>query len=276
MIPAARIRYTGAMILLDHGGAGRRRSRLVAPGPLGDLVEHVGVQHAGAWAAAPRAWRVIADPSPHLIVTYGPGGFRGVVVGSRTRYSDVDTTNRQWLVTARLRPGVLPAITGMPASAFTDRGRPLDEVFGPASVRDAGVFDEPEPSAAAAGLRRLLARTARGRAARDARIVRAVLEAVRVGDAAAVSGRSPRRLHQRIVELAGMPPRRLRRVERIRRALALGLRHRGLPWSEAAACAGFADQPHLVREFRVLLGVAPSAWWRMGADTFKTLARGVG
>lgn len=234
------------------------------------------MQHAGAWAAAPRAWRVIADPSAHLIVTFGCRGFRGVVVGARTRYTDVDSTDRQILVAARLRPGVVPAITGVPASGFTDRGLPIEDVFGPGTVRAAGVFDEPRPSAIVAGLARLLAHAPQSRAARDARTVRAVLEAVRVGDAATRSGRSPRRLHQRIVELAGMPPRRLRRVERIRRALALGLQNRGRSWSDVAARAGFADQPHLVREFRALLGVAPSAWWRMGADTFKTPARRVG
>ena len=264
------------MILLDHGGAGRGGSRLLPAGRLGDLVEHWGIQDPGTWAVAPRAWRVIADPAPHLIVTYGPRGFRGVVVGSRTRYVDVDSTGRLFLVAARLRPGVLPALTGVPASGFTDRGLSIEDVFGPRTLRGAGVFDEPEPSAIAAGLGRLLGRARRDRAARDARLVRAVLDAVRVGDAAADSGRSPRRLHHQVIELAGMSPRRLRRVDRLCRALALGLHDPALPWSAVAARAGFADQPHLVREFRTLLGVAPSAWRQLGADAFKTPARAAG
>ena len=264
------------MILLDHGGAGRRGSRILPAGTFGDLVEHWGIQQSGTWAAAPRAWRVIADPSPHLIVTCGPRGFRGVVVGSRTSHVEVDSTGRLLLVAARLRPGVLPAITGVSAAAFTDRALSIEDAFGPRLVRDAGVFDEPEPFGIACGLGRLLSRARRERAARDSRLVRAVLDAVRVGDAAADSGRSPRRLHHQIVELAGMPPRRLRRVDRLGRALLLGLHHPALPWSAVAAGAGYADQPHLVREFHSLLGVSPSAWRMLGADAFKTSHRSVG
>lgn len=42
------------------------------------------------------------------------------------------------------------------------------------------------------------------------------------------------------------------------------LRHRtavpGATWAEVAAAAGYADPPHLVREFRRIAGIAPTAW----------------
>jgi AraC-like DNA-binding protein len=48
----------------------------------------------------------------------------------------------------------------------------------------------------------------------------------------------------------------LRRVLRFRRAALL--LYDGVPIAEAAAVAGYADQPHLSREMRALAGVAPS------------------
>jgi AraC-like DNA-binding protein len=54
------------------------------------------------------------------------------------------------------------------------------------------------------------------------------------------------------------------------------LHHATLPrmkWSETAYLAGFADQAHMVREFRALLGDSPNAWRaRSVADSFNTQA----
>ena len=50
-------------------------------------------------------------------------------------------------------------------------------------------------------------------------------------------------------------PAVLRRVLRFRRAT--DLLYAGVPLAEAAARAGYADQPHLSREVRLLAGVAP-------------------
>jgi transcriptional regulator GlxA family with amidase domain len=43
---------------------------------------------------------------------------------------------------------------------------------------------------------------------------------------------------------------------------ARGLIAQGLPLAEAAACAGFADQPHLTRVFVQRFGFTPGAWRR--------------
>jgi AraC-like DNA-binding protein len=47
-----------------------------------------------------------------------------------------------------------------------------------------------------------------------------------------------------------------------------------VPWSAVAYLAGYADQAHLTREVRALLGEAPSAWRARGsAVLFKTSPR---
>ncbi len=58
-----------------------------------------------------------------------------------------------------------------------------------------------------------------------------------------------------MVETFGYGYATLVRIERARRAREMLVR--GSPISEAAAIAGFADQPHLSREFRRLVGVSP-------------------
>lgn len=45
----------------------------------------------------------------------------------------------------------------------------------------------------------------------------------------------------------------------------------GRSWSDVAYVAGYADQPHLTRELRALLGETPSAWKTRGsADSLPT------
>ena len=62
----------------------------------------------------------------------------------------------------------------------------------------------------------------------------------------------------------GCTPSTMRRRYRLDRACQL-LRHSAMTISEIAAHAGFADQPHLTRECRRLLGVTPRHYRRMSA-----------
>jgi AraC-like DNA-binding protein len=62
------------------------------------------------------------------------------------------------------------------------------------------------------------------------------------------------RFHQQI----GLPPKVVARLARTRAAVSLrGTRPR-LTWSGVAAMTGFADQAHLIREFRALTGCTPT------------------
>lgn len=68
---------------------------------------------------------------------------------------------------------------------------------------------------------------------------------------------SPRQLRRRFSHHVGMTPKELARIVRLRAAAAAAVT-RGDSWSEVVADHGFADQPHLVREFRSMLGVTPT------------------
>lgn len=76
----------------------------------------------------------------------------------------------------------------------------------------------------------------------------------RVSSLARKLGVSARTLHRGMVEHVGVTPKAFLRVERVRRAAADIAA--GACASAVAAATGFADQAHLVRELRTLLGVS--------------------
>jgi len=72
-------------------------------------------------------------------------------------------------------------------------------------------------------------------------------------------GWSRKRLARRFRIEFGLGPKALARIHRFRRAR--GLAAASPPdWADIAAACGYADQPHLVREFQALGGCTPTAW----------------
>jgi AraC-like DNA-binding protein len=271
------------MVTLDQGGAGAARLRIHLPAPpLAALVEYYWTERPGPGAPGDDRWRIVADDAPHLIFSTArtPAGLRSrlTIVGARRVFVDIDRSTRVVTVGARLRPGALPALFGLPASAVTDHGIALAD-FAPAEARTAMARLEESPSLAAY------------------RPLESALWAVAacgrpVDPRARWVGRLPATCGNDLDQLArqlGLSGRALRawshptlglglkRFFRIRRLHAV-LRQRASvsSWSRAAALAGYADQAHCSRETRALLGEPPSAFRarRGGAVPFHSSAGG--
>lgn len=90
--------------------------------------------------------------------------------------------------------------------------------------------------------------------------------AMGVAELAGTLGWSRRHLTARFTAEFGLPPREVARLHRF--AAALRLARSRTPWSQVASRAGFADQPHLVREFGALAGQTPTQW---AAEVFPNL-----
>ncbi|WP_153502731.1 AraC family transcriptional regulator [Cumulibacter manganitolerans] len=73
-------------------------------------------------------------------------------------------------------------------------------------------------------------------------------------------GWSVRHLEQEFVRELGVTPKQACRLRRFEYTTALIRAER--PLAEAAALAGFADQPHLTRDWRALAGTTPTRWRR--------------
>ena len=96
-----------------------------------------------------------------------------------------------------------------------------------------------------------------------------------VADVARWTGEATRSLRERAHREIGLSPKRTLRVLRLHSALHA--RRYGRSWAQVAYAAGYADQAHLTRELRALLGETPSAWQaRASAVSFKTANRAIG
>jgi AraC-like DNA-binding protein len=79
-----------------------------------------------------------------------------------------------------------------------------------------------------------------------------------VADLATTLGVSPRQVHRRFLAEVGVSPKRLERLARFARAWRQAVMGPRGTWADLALANGYADQSHLVREFRTF-GARPPA-----------------
>lgn len=283
MAPAGRLAGT-RMVTLDQGGWIRDDAHLEAPpDTLHDLVEHtfvLDVRHARQ-----PSWMILPDYSAHILVhlagrSDSPRVGSCSIVGPRTVPIEVDVADRLWTIGARLRPGALPALTGLPASDMVDVGAGAGAVWGSeGDGLDGRLSAEPDPRALLRHVVEFLAERARRVPERDWRargLSRQVLESggtIRVEDIAERMGSSIRALRASSRNLIGVAPKRFARTHRLFRAIDAACRSSAPDWARIATASGYADQPHLVRDFGSLLGESPTRFHARGvraADSFKT------
>ncbi len=151
----------------------------------------------------------------------------------------------------RLRDRAQPAaaLLGDMAGAFGALGRDAVDLDALAPRLDAffaaraGEWPRPDP----------LVRTA-------AAVLRASGGEVGIARLAAELDASPRTLLRRFRRATGLAPKEFARITRLLRT-AHSLLPQGMPeWARLAVELGYADQPHLVREFRELTGLSPQGF----------------
>ena len=81
-----------------------------------------------------------------------------------------------------------------------------------------------------------------------------------VGPVQRASGLTPAQFIRRFEQAVGLTPKRYARVLRFGALLPTLVRCGPRDWAQIAADGGYADQSHLIREFRQLAGVAPGAY----------------
>ncbi|KDN17597.1 helix-turn-helix domain-containing protein [Amycolatopsis rifamycinica] len=81
---------------------------------------------------------------------------------------------------------------------------------------------------------------------------------VKIGDLADQVGWTRQHLNFRFRREIGLSPKTVGRIIRLHRAIDLVSGPEPARWCEVAAACGYADQPHLNRDFRALLGCNPT------------------
>lgn len=205
--------------------------------------------------------RVLPDGCMDFLFDLERGTAR--VIGTMQTAALVMLPEGSRLFGVRFRPGVAARYLEDPAHAFVDLDAPLDEV---ASARRAflaeRVASAPNDAARSALLADYLGRPENRVRPRDARVARAVqwlrdeTGAGAVRRAAQKLGLGERQLERLFAAHVGIGPKLFARVARLERALALMLKtgHQ----ASLAAAAGYADESHLLRDFRQLARATPA------------------
>lgn len=228
------------------------------------------IRAAAAPADAPAPHRVLPDGCADLLFDLAAArraGRGARLIGTMSTAAVVPLSGPVDLLGVRLRPGALGPFAGLPAREVLDLALPLTD--GPPALRvDPGQLAECDTPAQRI---EILVQACRARlaqlAAPDplvrhalARWARAEHMAFPTVDALTRDlGLSQRAFERRFAAQVGLNPVRYRRLARFRSVLRLhaaGLRD----WATLAASTGYADQPHLVRDFVAFAGVSPSAW----------------
>jgi AraC-like DNA-binding protein len=253
----------------------------------GDVVRYSGYLEHSGWSIDNRE---VAVPIVPLIINFGAPfrirmganesvDQRGFVAGLYDGYADVASTGRAHSMQVDFTPLGAHRFFAMPMRDLAGQTVALDGV---------GSFEE------------LTSRLyeARGWAARFAlldRFVRQRLGAarapsspiawawrelaasagrVRVGALAREIGWSRKHLAERFSIEVGAGPKTAGRILRFagaRRSIDAGIRRGPMDWADLAADWGYADQAHLIREFRAMAGVTPGDYVQDVAGRFRAV-----
>jgi AraC-like DNA-binding protein len=168
------------------------------------------------------------------------------------------------IVGVRFHLGGLAPFARDPLAPFTDLTPAPDVVLGP-EVRtlEAALRDDPGPDEAAALLdaffleRFATPPSAFARALETLRATGGRASVADLADAAEVSHRQVERLFARHL---GIPPKTVGRIVRFQGALRSLMADPGCPLGEIAAAAGYYDQAHFIRDFRLFSGGVPRGY----------------
>ena len=170
----------------------------------------------------------------------------------------------------RFRPGCALPFLGVPLSELTDARIALDDLWG----REARRLSDVGPGERLARMSQVLGERLR-RWLRDSRadeplasraiaLMRQTRGGVGIRAVASALGVGERRLERAFDRNVGLPPKVFARVMRLRRAIRRidAAAHDSAPliWTMVALDAGYADQPHFIREFAALTGITPARY----------------
>ncbi|HWH41062.1 MAG TPA: helix-turn-helix domain-containing protein [Usitatibacter sp.] len=209
--------------------------------------------------------RVLPDGCADVIVdlSAGPHAF---AVGPMRSAAVVPLLGAVDLFGVRFRPGAALAFLDAPLQALADREVPLDALCGSLARSLEAVLAEVAPAERMRHAERILhARLDAGHGTtREVETVANAIALLRrarggagVREVAIALGVGERWLERAFDRHVGYGPKMLARVVRFQHALRLLDAGTALSWSALAYEAGFADQAHLVREFRALAGLTP-------------------
>jgi len=254
-------------------------TELALPEPLRPYVQCLWRLRGASHDATPQ--RVVPDGSVEMVLHLGDefrqheddGQVvvqpRALVVGVVDRWLMLEPTGEVDVLGVRFRPGAVRGVLGIPQAELLGACHDL----GSLGVPPLGTVHEQVGNAATdrdrvAVLSAALVQAAKQAAAPPTPVMYATHRIIStagrapIGGLAAEAGMSQRHLERHFQREVGVTAKGLARLRRFQAVIGR-LYSEGPPrWATLAAACGFADQAHLVREFREFAGITPAAYWR--------------
>lgn len=228
--------------------------------PAADLVPELVCAWRGTIA---KAWVLLPDECVDMFWTDGAMWLSGPETRSRpTTHSNAGTTSA--VVGVRFRPAAACALLGVDMSELCDRVVRLDDVCGGRmATRLADRLGSAVDDEARARELETVVRAMRERSYRLNVVglhVASLLRSARIPTASelgSATGLSQRQLHRHCVASFGYGPAYLLRINRLNRFLWSARRSAASGLAGLASAAGYADQSHLARDVRSIIGTTP-------------------
>jgi AraC-like DNA-binding protein len=221
--------------------------------------------------------QVLTHPCANLSVGHAdaragaPGRIEARLNGVSRDLTTRVLAGRGWAIAAMTTPGGLGAFLTEPASAYVDRVVPLGPALGLDEAKlTEEASDQPDPQGRADTLARYLARVIETADAQRVSGARQVAEVAKIaetdrsvrqlGHLCDRTGLGARTLQRLFLRHAGVPPTWVLRRYRLMDAAEAVRAGQAVEWAALAADLGYADQAHLIREFRAATGQTPAAY----------------
>lgn len=191
--------------------------------------------------------RVLPDGCADVVFAEGAA----LAVGTMTTTLVLTETRAPAMLGVRFRPG--RALLGLPLSEITDRRVPLGEL----DELGQRVGDARTAAQQIEIIEETLVRRATDVDKQIDYAIACLARGTSVDDVARRLGVTRQHLRRRFLARVGIGPKTFARVARFRRVLDAARRERRPEWAGIAADLGYADQSHLIAEFREFAGSTP-------------------
>jgi len=182
----------------------------------------------------------------------------------------IDTRLQRSLVSVNFKLGGAAAFLKTPISEARDELVELDRLWGTdGAVLRERLLEAPSPEAKLRALETALLEQLDTRSKPDPAIAFAAAlfeRGVSVKEVSSRTGLLPKTLVRRFRAFVGLTPKRFSRVRRLQRMVGSIRDPRDVDWCEMAAVHGYADQAHLVHDFRELTGLTPTEYRPRSTD----------
>ena len=258
-------RRVRGIVSSKKSGARVDASRHPPPAALADVVE---TYWTGSWdlrGEPPHVTELISDPCVHLVYEWGDRGRSARVVGVWTHLWRRELADRGHVVGVKLRAGVASAVVAAPICAFNNVITPLTTVL-PTAPKPTQIVGESgsQPDAFEVLSAWLLANAKAGpdhaRAQTLVETIKGDPEITSVDVLAESSGIGLRTVQRLFREHVGPSPKLVIRRHRLQEVAVRLDRGESISLAGLAADLGYADQAHLTRDFKAMVGKTPTGF----------------